>query len=117
MSPLLFLSLKENPFKLEKRTFPIDYGSKWKKNIFINIEIPEGFVIESKPEDVLLTMPNNLGAFAMKVKTQGNKIQVAAQTVVNSPIIGANFYQELKKLYQQAIEKQNEKIVLSKTTP
>jgi len=117
LSPLLFLSLKENPFKLEERTFPIDYGSKWKKNVFINIQIPEGYIVESKPDDILLTMPNSLGAFVMKVKTEGNTIQVIAQTVINSPIIGANYYKELKKLYQQAIEKQNEKIVLSKTTP
>lgn len=117
ISPLLFLSLHENPFKQEKRLYPIDYGSAWKNNISIAIQIPEGFKVESKPEDFSLALPNNLGTYTLKIQIANNKINVAAQTKINSAIIGPDHYKTIKNLYKKAIDQQLEKIVLVQSTP
>lgn len=117
ISPLLFLTNNENPFKQEERLYPIDYGSAWKKDITIAIEIPEGYSIASKPEDFSLTLPDNLGAYTLQTKVNNNKISVSSQTMINMAIIGPNHYKTLKGLYQQAIEKQLEKIVLVQGQP
>ena len=112
ISPLLFLTKSENPFKQEERLFPIDYGSAWKNDISIAIEIPEGYTMASKPEDFSLVLPDNLGTYTLKIDVIGNKINVFSQTKISAPIIGANHYKTLKDLYKQAIDKQSEKIVL-----
>ncbi|MEN8123505.1 MAG: transglutaminase domain-containing protein [Bacteroidota bacterium] len=116
-SPLLFLTVNENPFKLEERTYPIDYGSIWKYNIRASIEIPEGFVIESKPEDLKIILPNNIGTFILQIKTEGNLIKVLSQTKMNTAIIGANHYRALKEFYSKTIEREQEKIVLTLSQP
>ncbi len=117
ISPLLFLTTSENPFKQEERLFPIDYGSAWKNEISIVLQIPEGYTIASKPEKFSLALPKNLGSYFLKTEVTGNKINVTSQTKINAAIIGANHYKTLKELYEQVIEKQLEKIVLVKGQP
>ncbi len=117
ISPLLFLTVRENPFKQEERLYPIDYGSAWKNEITVAIQIPEGFTIESMPEDFSLLLPDNLGTHILKTEVVNNKINVISQTKINNAIIGANYYKTLKDLYKQVIDKQLEKIVLVKTEP
>jgi Domain of Unknown Function with PDB structure (DUF3857)/Transglutaminase-like superfamily len=117
ISPLLFLSVHENPFKQEERLYPIDYGSAWKNEIKVAIEMPEGFTIESIPEDFSLLLPDNLGTHILKTEVVNNKINVTSQTKINNPIIGSNYYKTLKDLYKQVIDKQLEKIVLVKSEP
>ena len=40
--PSLFLKISENPFKLEERQFPIDFGYPKKERYMVNIEVPSG---------------------------------------------------------------------------
>ncbi len=117
ISPLLFLSTSENPFKQEERLFPVDYGSAWKKEISIAIQIPEGYSVASKPEDFSLALPDNLGSYILKTEVIGNKINVTSQTKINAAIIGPNHYKTLKGLYKKAIDNQLEKIVLVQGQP
>lgn len=117
ISPLLFLTQQENPFKLKERLYPIDYGSPWKNDIRVTIQIPQGFTVSSKPEDMALELPDNLGTYILKTTVTNNQINVIAQTKINTPLIGAIHYKVLKELYKQAIEKQKEKIVLVSAHP
>ena len=117
ISPLLFLTVKENPFKLEERLYPIDYGSPWKNDTRISLEIPEGYLLESKPDDLLLTLPNKMGSYVLKTELIENKILVTSQTKLNVPLIAPNYYETIKELYKRAIENQLEKIVLIQQGP
>lgn len=112
ISPLLFLTLQENPFKLKERLYPIDYGSPWKNEINISLQIPEGYTVDSKPKDISLVLPDNLGSYELNIKLKENTIQINSNTKLNSAILGANYYQKLKEFYKQAIDNQLEKIVL-----
>ncbi len=47
---MLYLVSKENPFKQEVREYPVDFGYPKQEKYNININIPEGFVVESMPE-------------------------------------------------------------------
>ncbi|MEN8186178.1 MAG: transglutaminase domain-containing protein [Bacteroidota bacterium] len=116
LSPLLFLTTKENSFKQEERLYPVDFGSAWKKDFTVAIQIPEGYTVESKPEDLAVSMPENLGSFVIKTTVTNKKINVLMQTKINVAKLGPNYYQDLKELFKQAIEKQQEKIILVKTS-
>lgn len=112
ISPLLFLTVKENPFKLNERKYPIDYGSPWKNDTMISLQIPEGYEVESKPQDIALTLPDQMGTYVLKTTLKNNRIMVTSQTKFNTPIIGENHYQTVKEMYKTAIESQMEKIIL-----
>lgn len=114
VNPMLFYTEKQNPFKQEVREYPVDYGYPFMDKYSINIQIPEGYKIETLPETTILSMQDNLGMFKYLTNTSGNAIQVSAVYQINAAIISSEYYSMLKEFYQKMIEKQNEKIILTK---
>ena len=113
-SPMLFLTVKENPFKQEVREYPVDFGYPSQSKYYIFIELPEGFVVESMPAPLNIATPDNVGGFKFMITNADNKIQLAITSTINSAIVPADFYPVLKAYFQQMIDKENEKIVLKK---
>lgn len=114
VSPMLFLSIKENLFKQEIREYPVDFGYPFQNKYNINIEIPEGYVVESMPATMNIATGENIGTFKYIIGNVGNKIQIMMTLDSNTVIVPVDFYSILKDFYQQMIDKQNEKIVLKK---
>ena len=114
ISPMLFLLTKENPFKQEVREYPIDFGYPFQNKYNINIEIPEGYAVESIPAAMNIATGESMGSFKYIIGNTGNKIQILITKDINTPIISSNYYDVLKTYYQQMIDKQNERIVLKK---
>jgi len=114
-SPLLILADSKNPFTLDKRLYPIDFGTKISDNYNVSITIPKGYTISSIPKNLSIGLPNNMGVFKYIVsKTNNTHLQVLLFYKINSPVIPANQYKILKEFYKQLIEKQTEKVVLTK---
>ena len=114
ISPLLFLATDKNPFKLDNREYPVDFGTPWQDKIVVSITVPEGYVVESVPENIAIDLSDDLGKFVYSVKTAGNKIQVISLFEINEGVIPANYYKELKSIFNELVKKQTEKIVLVK---
>ncbi len=115
ISPLLFLSQTENPFKMEERNYPLDFASAWRNEIDMIVEIPDEYSVESKPEDVQYILPDNLGAYSLSTSVENNKIVISSSSIINKAILPANYYKYLKDIYKKAIDAQLEKIVLAPT--
>ncbi|WP_034261164.1 DUF3857 domain-containing protein [Altibacter lentus] len=115
VSPLLFLTEAENPFKAEERQYPIDFQYPFKDRYLIALDIPEGYLVESLPESVTFALDRNAASFRYAVNASGNKIQVSVELSMNEALFLPTDYANLKKFYQMLIDKENEKIVLTKT--
>lgn len=113
-SPMGFLRTAENPFKLEKREFPIDFGYPSSSKYRIIIKLPEGYKIESVPDQVALALPDNLGVFKYIISENGNSIQLVIETEINESIISPLYYDTIKEYFRQLIEKEAEQVVLTK---
>jgi transglutaminase-like putative cysteine protease len=113
-SPLLFLTPKENPFKQDKREYPVDFVYPSQDKYAITITIPEGYAVESMPAPAAVTMGEGIGKFTFNITSSGKQIQIAATLDINEAIIAAEDYETLKNFYKAMIEKENEKIVLKK---
>lgn len=113
-SPFLFLKTEENPFKLEERLFPVDFGYPFLDRYIINIDIPEGFTVESIPESVIMKIPNNLGEFKFYPSFVGNKLKLMVNLKINKAIINSKNYLFLKEFFNQVVSKENEQIVLTR---
>ncbi|SHJ46745.1 transglutaminase domain-containing protein [Pseudozobellia thermophila] len=112
--PLAFLRKEENPFKLEKREYPIDYGFPFQDRYMVEITLPEGYVVESLPKNIVMNLPDNLGKYKYVIRHMGNKIQLSTIFDINSEIISAVNYLDLKEYYNQVIIKGLEQVVLAK---
>ena len=114
ITPLLFNAIDENPFKLEKREYPIDFGPPLERKFSVNIRIPAGYKVESIPETVGYKLTNNLAEFVYSVKENGRTIQVGVLVRINKGIVPAAHYDEFKSFYSQIVTKNMENIVLEK---
>ncbi|QAA81621.1 DUF3857 domain-containing protein [Aequorivita sp. H23M31] len=114
ISPMLYLATQENPFKAEKREYPIDFGFPLRDRYIVNIALPEGYKVESIPENVAFSWGENLGSYRYLISQTGNNLQLSVEFAINESLIGANDYDGLKKFFELLIAKENEKIVLSK---
>lgn len=112
--PLLFFAETENPFKQEKREYPIDFVYPRQDRYMITLSIPEGYVVESIPESLALGMEQNIGTFKFSIQANEKQIQLIATTEINYSNIPQDYYTVIKDFYQKMVEKQTEKIVLSK---
>lgn len=115
LSPMLFLALKESPFQMEERQYPVDFQYPMKDRYIINITIPEGYTVETIPEAIAYSLGENEGSFKYVASQRGSIIQVSTEFTISQAFISSEKYGDLKKFFQLMIEKQNEKIVLSKT--
>ena len=113
-SPLFFLQLGSNPFKLEERTFPVDFVYPFSKRKMVNIKLPVGYEVKSVPKPLSIALPNNLGAYTYNIQETAGSINVMVKIDVNSAVIKAENYPELKEFYKQRVLKETEKIVLVK---
>jgi len=114
INPMLFYTRRENPFKQEIREYPIDYGYSFLDKYVVNIQIPEGYQIETMPASGIFSMQDDLGTFKFMTSSSGNTINVIVMHQINTPIISSEYYEMLKEYYKTMIDKQNEKIVLVK---
>ena len=115
ISPLLWFMTEENPFTLETREYPIDFKYPIKQKYLISLKIPEGYKVETLPEPIFLALPDKQGSFKYKLGViGGNSIQLSVEDQINVPIMAPQNYPILKEYYKTVIEKQLEKVVLSK---
>tara|TARA_B110000967_G_C18861567_1_gene550261 strand:- start:57 stop:2072 length:2016 start_codon:yes stop_codon:yes gene_type:complete len=113
-SPLFFLRKKENPFKLEKREFPVDFGYPSSNGYRVSIRLPDGYKVESMPKAEAFALPNNLGSFKYILSQNETTMQLLIESKINTPIISSMDYEVLKLYFKQLIEKENQQIVLTK---
>lgn len=114
ISPLLFLSKESNPFKEEKRTFPVEFNYPFKEINKTSIYIPENYSIESIPESFGIASSNGKYIYKFKAIANKNKVSILSSLEIKESMVPSIYYDELKKLYNQMITKQAEKIVLVK---
>ncbi len=114
INPLLFFTPTKNPFVQERRDFPIYFGYPIQEKFNINVEIPKGYAIESLPKGIKLQTTENVASFIFNAEISNNTIQIAIVKESNKQVVSSGLYPVLKDFYQQMIDKQNEKIVLTK---
>jgi len=114
INPLLFFTRSKNPFTQEVRQMPIYFGYPTQEKFNLNIEIPEGYEIESLPNPIKIASENKEIVYMLNTSGEGNKIRIISSKEINNSIFAADQYNGLKDLFQKMIASQNEKIVLKK---
>ncbi|SFD41213.1 DUF3857 domain-containing protein [Flavobacterium phragmitis] len=114
ISPMLFYTPSKNPFVQENRQMGIYFGYPKQEKLFVNVDIPEGYVVETLPAPARFSLEENAIHLSLNVSSEGNKIQFNFSKDINNSIFAAEHYNALKTLFQKMLASQNEKIVLKK---
>jgi len=114
VSPFMFLAVEVNPFKQEKREYPVDFAFPKQYKLNLSLIIPDGYIIETLPQSKAVGMPENLGGFKYNISNNGQQIQMTYTQEINKAVIESEYYELLKNFYKEVVTKQTEKIVLKK---
>jgi hypothetical protein len=114
LNPLLFFNSTQNPFVMETRQMPVYFGFPKTERFNINLEIPKGYKVASVPQSLKISMVNAIGSFSMNIVYDNDKIQIVIAKEINLAVVPPDLYDALKDFFQKMIDKQNEKIVLTK---
>ncbi|MCF8368106.1 MAG: DUF3857 domain-containing protein [Bacteroidales bacterium] len=112
--PVVFNRLEENPFTLETRQYPIDYGHCYENTVLATINIPDNYSIVSTPNPLILKLPDNSANFSYQVSVMNNSIHLMYKFTINKVVFVEDEYPNLKELYNQIVQKHAEPVILKK---
>jgi hypothetical protein len=114
ITPLLFDQMKENPFKVSERKYPIDFGYMRDKTIIVNYTLPQGYTVVNLPANVVAKLPGNSASLSCKSTVADGKITIIYKIGINKNIFVQPEYANLREFYNQIVAKSAEPIVLKK---
>ena len=113
-SPLFYMRMSENPFKIENREFPVDFGYPYETKYRFTINLPDGYKVESLPKSEAFKMADDLGFFSYKISNDKEKVQVIVSSKINSSIIAPQYYEALKSYFSMIVKKEADQVVLTR---
>lgn len=103
-----------NPFKIQDRTYPVDMGFKSKVQYTIQLEIPEQYELEEKPQNISLALPETVARYKYITQLSGRNLEILNTLSFNKPTFSVDEYFSLKELYSRIIQQQKFDLRLNK---
>lgn len=100
------------PKKMEERRFPIYRQNAWLDEDIVTIAIPEGYTIESQPEN--LKLDTDFGRFSIEITVTGNQLMYKRVYESFAFQLPAERYSDLRTFYKQIARSDKGKLVLVK---
>ncbi|MFQ5630278.1 MAG: hypothetical protein ACE5I1_16025 [bacterium] len=116
-NPVFFGRRDENPFKLQKRTFPVDFAYGRRLSYTMYLTLPEGCELLERPENISIDLPNNGGQFMHTIYINENQLQVLSDMVIRKPRFEPEEYQALRNFYDRVVAAHAEQVVLQRQSP
>ncbi len=111
---LLDLGITENPFREGERNYNLTFNTTHSSKIILNIEIPEGYVVESIPETISLALPEKKLVYRFKTVVMDNTINITSFTDRKTDNINYDLYSSLREIYSEILNRSTEQIVLAR---
>jgi len=114
ITPLLFEQMKENPFKISDRKYPIDFGYLRDKTIIVTYSFPQGYTVVNLPANIVAKLPGNSASLTCKSTVTEGKITIIYKININKSLFVQPEYADLREFYNQVVAKSAEPIVLKR---
>lgn len=117
INPLAIKLFDENPFTAEERIFPINFDHLENYIQIIELDIPEGYMVEELPKaEKFIFGEDTPLSFTYNISHQNNKIKLHYQFQVRKLMLLQDQYPILKDFFAKVILKNSEQIVLKKAS-
>lgn len=114
INPLMGEAYKSNPFKSMERHFPVEMNAIQDEVYSLNMEVPEGYVVDELPKSAIANYNETEGTFQYLIQQQGDHIQLRCRIKLNKAVFMPDEYPTLREFYDLIVKKQAEQIVLKK---
>ncbi|MEQ8702740.1 MAG: transglutaminase domain-containing protein [Phaeodactylibacter sp.] len=112
--PVLYSRFIENPFKLAKRHYPIDFSRPIREVTMNTINLPEGWEVDFIPESQHQVLEGEGVVFEYHAEVSGHQLKVESRIEINQLTFQPERYAEMKALFDAFSEKLTAQVVLRK---
>jgi len=113
-NPFIFSQITTNPFKLDSRSYPVDWGMPSEERFILNMKLPEGYIIENPPQNMTVALPNQGGLFSIAYSELTGSFSLSHATHFKKSIYMPEEYPYLKELYNKIILSEKSEMVFKK---
>ncbi|HEK21830.1 transglutaminase domain-containing protein [Mucilaginibacter sp.] len=113
-NPILFDRIVNNPFKLQERNYPVDWGMPSIERYTITMRLPDNYTVESAPESASIGLPNNGGKFLTQFSNTDNVFTYSNIIQFDKSVYEPEEYPYVKELFNKIIASEKAKIVFKK---
>lgn len=96
--------VKTNPFKLNERLYPVDFGYARSISQRTSIAIPEGYKVVSIPKQMGFRLPGGAGSLLFRVQQKEQVVNIFLKRQLSKNVFTSNEYFYLKKFYDELIK-------------
>lgn len=116
LNPFFVNFFSENPFKLQQRTYPIDFGYKDTYFYMFKLEIGENYKVIEMPKNLNLSLPNDAGQILFSANQLANTLNLTLKINFKKSKYDAEYYPFLKEFMNKIVNIQNNSIILLEKT-
>lgn len=113
-NPFLIRFFNENPFLLEERNYPIDFGYRRHYRYQINMTLPEGYTVHELPEEQAVKLGESVAVLKFIHQQNTNQVSLSFDLALNSTYFAAADYGALKNLFKHVTDLQKNALVVLK---
>ena len=114
MNPFIYKFFETNPFKLQQRTYPIDFGYKKSYLYSVQIDFGDAYEIVEIPEEISGKIPNDGGDLILKTIVDENKLNLFFELNFKESFYSPGYYAILKSYVDKVLGVQKNSLVVLK---
>ncbi len=114
LTPAFIFKRNENPFKLDQRTYPLDFIYPSEQAYTLVYNIPDGYEVENVPESKKISTGTGSVSAQWVITYDEQQIRVRWSLSQNNAHVDAREYPDVKTVYEELVKFMDQKIVLKR---
>ncbi|OBX26274.1 hypothetical protein LX77_01843 [Gelidibacter algens] len=114
INPFIYKSFEENPFKLQQRTYPIDFGYKKSYLYSVQIDFGDTYELVEVPKEVNAKIPNDGGDIILYTTVNEQKLILTFKLNFTESLYSADYYGTFKAYVDKVLDVQRNSLVVLK---
>lgn len=113
-NPMFSQGLKKNPFVSARRLYPVEMPYLTNDLYVLNMEIPDGYIVEEFPKSARVKLNGDEGMFEYIIEKDDKYIQLSCRLSLEKTKYLPEDYQTLRDFFGYVVQKESEQIVFKK---
>jgi len=114
LDPFIDKFLSSNPLKLQKRTYPIDFGYKMAYMYYFKLDLADNYELTDLPQNKKMTLPKDAGNYTFIINTQDNIVNISLKINFKKTRYPVSYYTSLKEFMSSFVNTQTKTLLALK---
>lgn len=113
-NPMIGEGYHENIFKSAERKYPVEMPCQMDETYILQIEIPDGYVIDELPKSAKVSLNEGEGSFEYLISKSDKEINLRTRIKLEKATFFPDDYETLRNFFDYIVKKDAEQIVFKK---